>query len=123
MVKKTYFLFEGGLIMKVVFCSNFSKRICAAVRSECQTCSRNHQTGCLRNVDCCLNCDHKLNNMNYTNLWQNKQCILGGIACVIISPNLFNSILLRPKKKNSCVQVSLPTLILDPTLKMLKYFW
>ena len=28
----------------------------------------------------------------------------------------------RPKKKNSCVQVSLPTLILGPTLKMLNFF-
>ena len=28
----------------------------------------------------------------------------------------------RPKKKYSCVQVSLPTLILGPTLKMLNYF-
>ena len=30
--------------------------------------------------------------------------------------------MVRPKKKNSCVQVSLPTLILGPTLKMLKFF-
>ena len=29
---------------------------------------------------------------------------------------------LRPKQKNSCVQVSLPTLILGPTLKMLNFF-
>ena len=29
---------------------------------------------------------------------------------------------LGQKKKNSCVQVSLPTLILGPTLKMLKFF-
>ena len=27
-----------------------------------------------------------------------------------------------PNKKNSCVQVSLPTLILGPTLKMLNFF-
>ena len=29
---------------------------------------------------------------------------------------------IRPNQKNSCVQVSLPTLILGPTLKMLKFF-
>ena len=34
-----------------------------------------------------------------------------------------NTSRVRPKKKNSCVQLSLPTLILGPTLKMLKYFW
>ena len=30
--------------------------------------------------------------------------------------------IIRPKKKNSCVQVSLSTLILGPTLKMLNFF-
>ena len=32
-------------------------------------------------------------------------------------------ILMRPNKKDSCVQVSLPTLTLGPTLKMLNYFF
>ena len=32
---------------------------------------------------------------------------------------VFQYTILRPKKKNSCVQVSLPTLSLGPTLKML----
>ena len=31
-------------------------------------------------------------------------------------------LLVKAKKKNSCVQVSLPTLIFGPTLKMLNFF-
>ena len=58
--------------------------------------------------------------------WYRGGITVGGRAevyvCVCVGggggSNISNPWYLRPKKKNSCVQVSLPTLILGPTLKM-----
>ena len=54
----------------------------------------------------------------------NGKLISSVLSMICIHTPCSNSIdvHLRPRKKNSCVQVSLPTLIFGPTLKMVTFF-